>query len=120
MKFLNKFYNRANIPWVQLTWDALYRNTQTPPHARCPVGSFWWKDILKLADTYKQFTTCVPAKGNSVMIWKDPWSANIIKDQFPELFSFTRKPKCSINYFLTKEVETIFLVHYLYRLLNSW
>jgi len=50
MKHLDKFYNQADIPWVTLTWSKFYSNTQTPPHARSPVGSFWWKDIMKLFD----------------------------------------------------------------------
>jgi hypothetical protein len=39
LKFLHKFYNRLNIPWVQLTWNAFYSRT-IPPHHRSRVGSF--------------------------------------------------------------------------------
>lgn len=28
IKFLDKFYNHAEIPWVELTWSKLYRNTK--------------------------------------------------------------------------------------------
>jgi hypothetical protein len=52
MKFLDKFYNHADVPWVSLTWSNLYSNEQTPPQSRCPVGSFWWKDILKLFEKF--------------------------------------------------------------------
>jgi len=40
MKSLDKFYNKADIPWVSLTWSQFYANNQTPHQARCPVGSF--------------------------------------------------------------------------------
>ena len=40
MKFLDKFYNEAEIPWVSLTWSKFYSNLQTPPQARSPIGSF--------------------------------------------------------------------------------
>ena len=40
MKFLHKFYNKMDIPWVQLLWDAYY--TGKIPHVVPPVGSFWW------------------------------------------------------------------------------
>ena len=30
LKHLDKFYNHAEIPWVQLTWEKLYANTSTP------------------------------------------------------------------------------------------
>lgn len=48
LKFLDQFYNKHDIPWVHLTWSKLYINHQTPPHARSPVGSFWWKDVISL------------------------------------------------------------------------
>ena len=41
MKFLDKFYNHADIPWVKLTWSKLYQNTNIPPHERSPTGSLW-------------------------------------------------------------------------------
>lgn len=36
------------------------------------------------------------------------WANHLIKDKYPELFSFTRKPKCSIRFFLDKNVSTVF------------
>lgn len=45
MKFLDKFYNHADAPWVNLTWAKLYHNSNIPPHARSLCGSFWWKEI---------------------------------------------------------------------------
>ena len=53
LKFMDKFYNHADVPSISLTWSKLY-STNVPPHARCPVGSFWWKDVLKL---YPDFTS---------------------------------------------------------------
>jgi hypothetical protein len=35
MKFLDKFYNHADVPRVSLTWSNLYTNEQTPPQSRC-------------------------------------------------------------------------------------
>ena len=55
MKFLDKFYNHADIPWVKLTWTKLYSNTNTPPHAKSPSGFFWWKDVIKLFSKFKAF-----------------------------------------------------------------
>ena len=69
LKFLDKFYNHADIPWVKLTWDKLYHNNNTPPHARCHVGSFWWKDVLKLHVDFRSLARCNPKLGNSVKFW---------------------------------------------------
>lgn len=52
-KYMDKFFNKADIPWVSLTWSRFYSNKQTPPQARSPVGSFWWKENLKLFDKYQ-------------------------------------------------------------------
>jgi hypothetical protein len=103
LKFLNKFYNHVNIPWVSLTWSKYYRNNYIPPHSRSPTGSFWWKDLLKLTDDFRtddfrRLTKCVPSKGKLVMLWQDEWSDGLLKDKFPELFSFVRKLKCSIRF----------------------
>jgi hypothetical protein len=39
LNFLHKIYNRHNLPWVQLTWNAYYTRS-TPPHHKNRVGSF--------------------------------------------------------------------------------
>ena len=41
------------------------------------------------------------------MFWSDNWTSQLLKTQFPELFSFTRKPKCSISYFLNQEDDRL-------------
>ena len=46
LKFLHKFYNKLDVPWVTMLWDNQY--VHQVPHAVDFVGSFWWKDILKL------------------------------------------------------------------------
>lgn len=39
---------------------------------------------------------------------KGIWVDQAIKDKFPQLFSFTRKPKCSVRFFLSQEMDRIF------------
>lgn len=89
MKFLDKFYNHADIPWVKLTWSKLYQNGNVAPHDRSPTSSFQWKDILKLFEKFKTFAFCQPNQGNSVSFWKDDWSGEILETKYPELFSYT-------------------------------
>lgn len=71
IKYLDKFYNHADIPWVYLTWTKLYSNTQTPPHARGPAGSFWSKDFLKLIENFRNLTTCSLGKNCSMSYFLD-------------------------------------------------
>ena len=100
MKFLDKFFNNADIPWVNLTWTKLYSNNQTPPQARSPVGSFWWKDILKLFSKFQEMSICHSSKGNSVRFWSDSWDNEVLKDKYPQLYSFTRNAQMFHQLFL--------------------
>jgi hypothetical protein len=75
---------------------------------RSPVGSFWWKDVLKLFDKFQAFSICNPSRGNTDLFWTGTWVGEKLKVTYPQLFSFTRKPKCSIRYFIDQEVERIF------------
>lgn len=83
LKFLDNFYNNSDIPWVQPTWSKLYSNSDTPPHARHPIGSFWWKGILKLFGKFKRVASCNPNLGSLVLLWKDNWSGDILEIKYP-------------------------------------
>ena len=63
---------------------------------------------MKLFPIFQNISTCSPNKGNSVLLWSDSWIDQAAKDMFPQLFSFTRKPKCSIKFFLNQPLEMIF------------
>jgi hypothetical protein len=40
LEFLDKFYNKRDIPWVNLIWNSYYANGEIP-HASNYKGSFW-------------------------------------------------------------------------------
>jgi len=110
MKFLDKFFNHAEIPWVQLTWSRLYSHQFIPPQSKKPCGSFWWKDVLKLFSKFREFALCKPRKGNSSSLWLDNWSGQVLQQVFPQLFSFPRKKHWSLKHFMEKDPEsTLFL-----------
>lgn len=90
---MDKFYNHADVPWVHLTWEKLYQNKNTPPHARNPIGSFWWKQIIKLHTEFISLASCKPKCGVSVLFWSDKWSDYCLKDKYPRLYSFAKKEK---------------------------
>jgi hypothetical protein len=52
IKHLHKFYNKADLPWVKMSWE-LYYSTSLPP-ARSREVSFWWRDYIKLLPTFKE------------------------------------------------------------------
>jgi hypothetical protein len=50
MKNLHKFYNRADIPWINIIWANHYSHSLPSDK---PVGSFWWRDVLKTLESFK-------------------------------------------------------------------
>lgn len=41
MKHLHKFYNRIQVPWVNLVWDKYYSRDRLPGSVTNFKGSFW-------------------------------------------------------------------------------
>jgi hypothetical protein len=50
MKNLDKFYNRADISWINIIWANHYSHSLPSDK---PVGSFWWRDVLKTLESFK-------------------------------------------------------------------
>ena len=69
LKHLDKFYNKVDVPWVQLVWFKYYSNKVL--HAACEVGSFWWKDVLRLSSLYHTVARCTVDDGSTVCFWDD-------------------------------------------------
>jgi hypothetical protein len=90
LKFLDKFYNNRDIPWVKLIWHAYYMDKV--PHAEQLCGSFWWRDVLKLVYNFRGVAEISIGNGNSFMFWADNWKVDgvsrPIKDRFPRILSF--------------------------------
>lgn len=105
MKFLHKFFSRADIPWVNLVWENYYSNGQLPRQR----VRFWWRDVVKLLDTYKGMTKITVGDGKFVFLWKDLWNGQAKNQMWPELFSFVRNPWITIQQFtLTDSSNELF------------
>jgi hypothetical protein len=85
MKCLHKFYNRADIPWVNIIWANHYSNSL--PSVKL-VGSFWWKGILKIQGSYKELAWVEIGDGETTLLWHDNWDGLCKSASFPELWSF--------------------------------
>jgi hypothetical protein len=64
IKKLHKFYNKAEVPWVQLVWQYY---ADEVPHVAKLCGSFWWRDIMKLAKKYREICNVTPINGDSIL-----------------------------------------------------
>jgi hypothetical protein len=95
MKFLHKFYSKADIPWVHLVWDNYYANGRLP--GQQIKGSFWWKDVVKLIPQFKNMASAVVRDGSSVLLWQDKWNGHTLQQDFPELFSFAKKTDVTVK-----------------------
>jgi hypothetical protein len=69
MKNLDKFFNKANLPWVKLIWSQYYSNGKLPGHAM--KGFFWWRSILRLLDNYKGIAKANFHSGDTILFWHD-------------------------------------------------
>ena len=65
LKYLHKFYNRWDLPWVELIWSTYYSNKI--PHAADPCGSFWWQDVMKLMPIYRGITKAQVHTGKDIL-----------------------------------------------------
>jgi hypothetical protein len=72
MKHLHKFFNRADVPWVNLIWEVYYSSCLPPAKSR--EVSFWWRDCLKVLPEFKSMAVCSLGSGSSVQLWNDSWS----------------------------------------------
>jgi hypothetical protein len=94
MKCLHKFYNRADILWVNIIWANHY-GTSLPSVK--PVGSFCWKDILKIQGAYKELARVEIGDGKTTLLWHDNWNGLCKSASFPELWSFASFKNITIH-----------------------
>lgn len=66
LKRLHKFFNKKDLPWVNLVWDNYYRNGKL--HGLTKKGSFWWCHILELLDSYKGLSCSNVQSGSSTYL----------------------------------------------------
>jgi hypothetical protein len=71
IKFLDKFYNKADLPWVHLIWSEYYLGAV--PHGENLKGSFWWRDVLKQVDNFRGVSFIQPGRGDTFLFWSDGW-----------------------------------------------
>ena len=98
LKFLHKFNNHWDLPWVELIWNTYY--TTKIPHATDPCGSFWWRDVSKLMPVYRGISNVIVRNGSSALFWKDVWIGDVLAETHPRAFSFTLQEDISVRDFL--------------------
>lgn len=95
LKHLHKFFNKADVPWVHLIWNCHYPNGGLPGTNN--KGSFWWRDTLKTLISFKGMASVMVSDGSSCFFWLDTWNGRLLSLQFPELFSFVKNSRLSVQ-----------------------
>ncbi|TVU04883.1 hypothetical protein EJB05_48023, partial [Eragrostis curvula] len=101
LKHLHNFYCKKEVPWVKFIWTRYYQNKV--PHAAREMGSFWWKDILRLYAQYKEIAKCQIGMGDTVLFWGDQWSEQIMASKYPQLFPFAKNRNISVKAVMENE-----------------
>lgn len=89
LKFLHKFLNKKDIPWVNLVWKSYCREGRIKESLR--NASFWWKDVLKLIDKFRGMTVVDIRNGKTYRLWDDQWNNFVPRLQYLKMFSFAKK-----------------------------
>jgi hypothetical protein len=111
MKYLFKFMNKHDTPWVNLIWRAHYVNGKIPQSSNA-CGSFWWRDCLSLLGKFLLISSCNAGPRNTVRFWMDAWEDISLREQFPQLFSFALDNDITLERFThhcrLNEIDNIF------------
>jgi hypothetical protein len=95
LKHLDKFVNKADLPWVHLIWHSYYGDSV--PQAQKLCGSFWWRGVCKHMEGYMNVASVLPGKGDSFLFWSNKWlfdgSTRPLAERFPRLYSYVLDSK---------------------------
>ncbi|KAE8776063.1 hypothetical protein D1007_51342 [Hordeum vulgare] len=79
----------GNIIWNTYYYERVPQGTE-------PCGSYWWRNILKLLDNFREFTWVQVNQGDTVLFWQDKWnignSVIPLKERLSRLFSYVKDP----------------------------
>jgi hypothetical protein len=71
-------------------------------------ASFWWRDIMKLVDKYREFCSVKIGAGDTALFWFDSWHGSLLHSQFPRLFSFAMDQNIYVRDFIDTANRTQF------------
>jgi hypothetical protein len=99
IKHLHKFYNKYDIPWVQLIWHTHYASGLIP-HAAAKKGSFWFRDVMKYVEHFRGVASASTGPGDTVLLWEDVWNGHFLANELPRLYSYGRNKINSVAQFM--------------------
>ena len=91
-------------------WFKYYNNGKVPHGAR-EIGSFWWKDLLRLSVLCRGIARCQIGDGSTVLFWDDLWSSEVLALKCLILSSCARNRRLSVKTVMqTEDLNTLFIL----------
>ncbi|XP_073360069.1 uncharacterized protein [Aegilops tauschii subsp. strangulata] len=105
LKHVNNFLNKKDLPWVSLIWDTYYHGRV--PQGTSDCGSFWWKDICKVMQNFRECAWVQINGGDIALMWSDNWQlddqVSSLQFRFPRLYSYVKDPWITAQEFLDSQ-----------------
>ncbi|XP_073367917.1 uncharacterized protein [Aegilops tauschii subsp. strangulata] len=105
LKHANNFLNKKDLPWVSLIWDTYYHGRV--PQGTSDCGSFWWKDICKVMQNFRECAWVQINGGDTALMWSDNWQlddqVSSLQFRFPRLYSYVKDPWITVQEFLDSQ-----------------
>jgi hypothetical protein len=107
IKFLYKFFNRHDTPWVQLIWEAHYSDGKIPQD-KVTKGSFWWRDCTSFIEIFKKMAKYKIKSGNTTLLWNDIWKEESMRSCYPQLHSFAKNKDITVRNAVQQSTEDLY------------
>jgi hypothetical protein len=89
------------MPWVSLVWNRYYIGKV--PHECREIGSFWWRDVMRLNVIYRNIARCSIGDGSTVSFWNDLWSSSVLSVEFPRLHFYAKNDSISVQSLMSEQ-----------------
>ena len=90
-----------------LVWTSYYTGGNFAIHIR-RRGSFWWKDVLKLFNSFKYMASVTVVDGSICLFWSDTWHGHPFSAQWPHLLSYAQEKHILVQEFMAVEDKSDF------------
>ena len=71
-----------------------------------------FQEVISLFSNFQSLASCNPNRGDTTLFWTDKWTGQNqnqdFKDLYPQLYSFSEKQKCSLQFYVEQEASRLF------------
>lgn len=72
--------------------------------------SFWWKDIVALADVFRGIAKCTIKTGTTALFWSDLWNEHFKSQQYQHVYALVLYKNDSVKTMCARPMEDSFLL----------